>query len=130
MAYYFVALVLGLVNGLRPVPVWVAPALSSVLIAVMYAVDHPRSSLRTQRRVVTLDAAYPDRACLGQALETLLRADVRHFVVLELDLVRDTTVVDVRFRTRPSRTPTPVRRSVPPTLVLPPVRSGNDRVTA
>jgi hypothetical protein len=99
VAYYFVALALGLVNGLRPAPSWLAPAVSAVLVAIMYAVDHPRLGARTHRQLVTLDVAYPDRAELLRALQRLLAAEVRHVVVLEIDLVRDVTVVDVRFRT-------------------------------
>jgi Domain of unknown function (DUF4956) len=99
VAYYFIALALGLVNGLRPAPGWLAPAVSAVLVAVMYAVDHPRLGARTHRQLITLDAAYPDRAELHGALERLLAAEVRHLVVLEIDMVRDLTVVDVRFRT-------------------------------
>jgi hypothetical protein len=99
VAYYFVALALGLVNGLRPTPVWLAPAASAVLVAIMWAVDHPRLGARTHRQLLTLDVAYPDRAELHRALERVLAAEVRHVVVLEVDLVRDVTVVDVRFRT-------------------------------
>jgi hypothetical protein len=43
--------------------------------------------------------AYPDRSELQRALQRLLAAEVRHCVVLEVDMVRDVTVVDVRFRT-------------------------------
>jgi hypothetical protein len=100
VAYYFVALALGLVNGLRPAPGWLAPTVSVVLVAAMYAVDHPRLGARTHRQLVTLDAAYPQRSELHRALQRLLAADVRHVVVLELDLVRDVTVVDVRYRTQ------------------------------
>jgi Domain of unknown function (DUF4956) len=79
---------------------------SAVLVTLMYAVDHPRLGTRTHRQLVTLDAAYPDRAELHRALERLLAAEVRHTVVLEVDLVRDITMVDVRFRTpRPRRAP-------------------------
>jgi Domain of unknown function (DUF4956) len=108
IAYYFVALALGLVNGLRPTPGWLAPAASAVLVTIMYAVDHPRLGARTHRQLVTLDAAYPDRAELRRALERLLVAEVRHLVVLEVDLVRDVTVVDVRYRVPAVR-----RRPVP-----------------
>lgn len=102
VAYYFVALALGLVNGLRPVPGWLAPAVSGVLVASVYVVDHPRLGGRTQRQLVTLDVAYPDRAELQGALQRLLAAEVCHVVVVEVDLVRDVTVVDVRFRTAPA----------------------------
>jgi hypothetical protein len=107
VAYYFVALALGLVNGLRPAPGWLAPAASAVLVAIMYAVDHPRLGARTHRQLVTLDAAYPDRAELRRALQRLLGGDVRHLVVLEVDLVRDVTVVDVRYRVPAVRRPVP-----------------------
>jgi hypothetical protein len=99
VAYYFVALALGLVNGLRPAPGWLAPAASAVLVAIMYTVDHPRLGGHSHRQLVTLDAAYPDRSELHRALQRLLAAEVRHLVVLEIDMVRDVTVVDVRFRT-------------------------------
>jgi hypothetical protein len=99
VAYYFIALALGLVNGLRPNPGWVAPAASAVLVVVMYAVDHPRLGARTHRLLVTLDTAYLDRGELHHALARLLGGEIRHVVVLEVDLVRDVTVVDVRFRT-------------------------------
>jgi hypothetical protein len=99
VAYYFIALALGLLNGLGPDPGWLAPAASALLVGVMYAVDHPRLGARTHRQLVTLDAAYPDPAELQRALERLLAAQVRHTVVLEVDLVRDLTIVDVRFQT-------------------------------
>lgn len=99
VAYYFVSLALGLVNGLSPGAMWIAPAVSAGLVAVMYLADHPRFAPRTRRQTVTLDSAYPSEPALRAALERLLGGTVLHVVVLELDLVRDTTVVDVRFRT-------------------------------
>src|SRR5699024_4457679 len=98
IAYYFVSLALGLVNGLHPGQPWLAPAMSGILILVMYAADHPKFASTTHRQTVTLDAAYPDEAQLRVALSMLLHARVLHMVVMDLDMVRDTTVVDVRFR--------------------------------
>lgn len=98
IAYYFTALALGLVNGLHPDPAWLAPAMSGVLVTIMWLVDHPRFAARTRRQTVTLDTAYPQRPQLVAALEALLGGRVLHIVVMELDMVRDTTVVDVRYR--------------------------------
>ncbi|WP_328989427.1 DUF4956 domain-containing protein [Kribbella sp. NBC_01245] len=100
VAYYFVSLAMGLVNGLHPGPFWVAPALSLLLVGLMYLVDHPGLTARSRRQKVTLDQAYPDVRDIQPALERLLQADIRYFVVLELDLVTDITVVDVRYRVR------------------------------
>ncbi len=113
VAYYFVALALGLVNGLHPGPIWLAPAISGGLVVVMYLADHPRFAPRTRRQTVTLDTAYPQEPALRAALSELLGADILHVVVLELDLVRDVTVVDVRFRSfkRPAGPALPVREA-------------------
>lgn len=101
VAYYFVALAMGLVGGLHPGAVWLAPAVSAGLVTLMYFADHPRFAPHTRRQTVTLDVAYPQEAALRAALERLLGGRVLHLVVIELDLVRDITVVDVRFRTEP-----------------------------
>jgi len=98
VAYYFVALALGLVNGLHPGSPWLAPLISAVLVAVMYVADHPRFASTTRRQTITLDRAYPDEQSLRSALAGLLNAEVLQVGVHSLDLVQDTTVVDVRFR--------------------------------
>lgn len=112
VAYYFVALAIGLINGLHPEPGWLAPGLTALLVSIMWAVDHPRLSAHSLRQTITLDRAYADRLELRAALEQLLGARIRHVVVCELDLVRDVTVVDVRFRSDRGRTGslTPLRR--------------------
>jgi Domain of unknown function (DUF4956) len=117
IAYYFVALVLGLIAGLGVRPLWISPVLSAALVLVMYVVDHPRLTIRSQRQNIRLDRAYPDRGKLEAALERLLGAEIRHIVVLQLDLVADTTMVDVRFK---------VPRLARPALeaVVPATRSG------
>lgn len=97
IAYYFIALALGLVNGLHPGPVWLAPAVSGALVVVMALGDHPRLAGGVQRRLLTLDRAYPDEGELRLAIEVLLGARVRRLEVLELDMVRDITVVDARY---------------------------------
>src|SRR5690625_4977344 len=98
IAYYFVSLALGLVNGLHPGLPMLSPTMFGVLIVVMYAADQPKFASTKHRQTVTLDAAYPDEAQLRVALSKLLNARVLHMVVMDLDMVRDTTVVDVRFR--------------------------------
>jgi hypothetical protein len=64
----------------------------------MYVVDHPRLLRRVRRQIVTLDRAYVDERLLREALRQLFGSGLRHFVVLDLDLVRDFTKVDVRYR--------------------------------
>ncbi len=98
IGYYFAALVLGLMNGLHPDPAWLSPVLSAALVAVLFIADHPRIAPRTRRQTITLDRAYPNEGELRVALETLLGGPVTRIEVMELDVVRDLTIADVRYK--------------------------------
>jgi uncharacterized membrane protein len=104
VAYYFVALVLGLICGIEPDPVWLAPVLGTLLVAAVGVGDHPRLHHRHRRQLVTLDSAITDEAQLRERLACLFHAEVQGMVVLEVDLIRDMTVVDVRYRRQADQT--------------------------
>lgn len=106
VAYYFSAIALGLLAGVRITPDWVAPALMAAIVVVLFAFDHPRLFASCRSQVVTLDHAITDEAELTARLERLFDADVLRMKVKRVDLVEDTTVVDVRYRV-PSRQPAP-----------------------
>lgn len=104
VAYYFISLAIGLINGLHPDPFWLSPVLSFSMVLVMFLADHPMFAKRTFRQTVTLDKAYAQQDQLHAALGELLDARVLRTVVIELDIVRDLTIVDVRFRRNEART--------------------------
>ena len=116
IAYYFVALALGLMAGVPAGPTYLAPLLIGLLVAVMYVADHPRLLPRSRRQLLTLDSAIPDEAVLRAHIETRLGYEVRHLIVQEVDFVRDVTLVDVRYRLAHNHTA--VRHGVP-TLITP-----------
>jgi Domain of unknown function (DUF4956) len=97
IAYYFVAIVLGLVNGIAGAWPLTALLLNGVLLAVMFIADHPGLLGRTRHQVVTLDVVHADPELLRVDLESRLRARVVQCVVTQVDYVRDVTVVDVRY---------------------------------
>lgn len=98
IAYYFVALAMGLLAGVAAGPPYLVPLLIGLLVAVMYVVDHPRLLSRSRRQLLVLDTAIADEAVLRAHIESRLGIDVRHLIVQEVDFVRDMTVVDVRYR--------------------------------
>jgi hypothetical protein len=98
IAYYFVALALGLLAGVAAGPRYLAPVLMGLLVLVTFVADHPRLLPRARRQLLTLDAAIPNEMVLREHIERRLGVDVRHLIVQELDFVRDLTVVDVRYR--------------------------------
>ena len=102
VAYYFASLAIGLINGLQPDPAWLGPALSALVVAVIAVADHPRLHEGHRQQLVTVDTVYATEAQLVARLEALLGGTVERVVVRETDLVRDQTVVDVRYRLTPA----------------------------
>lgn len=102
IAYYFTALALGLLAGLRPAPIWLTPLLSALMLLVICIVDSPLLARHHRRQTITLDHAYADEGELRAAVSELLGASIVRVELLELDLVRETTVVDVRYRRDPA----------------------------
>ena len=109
IAYYFVALALGLLAGVGGGPSFLVPSLIALLVLVMYVADHPRLLPRARRQLLTLDSAIPDETVLRAHIESRLGVEVHHCIVQEIDFVRDVTIVDIRYRVpaaprvRPSR---------------------------
>jgi hypothetical protein len=98
VAYYFVALVLGLVNGMGLDDRWLGVAVNALLLVTMFVVDSRPLRERARRMDVTLDVVHDDDAALVADLERRLGGRVMHHEVNEVDYVRDTMVVDVRYR--------------------------------
>ena len=108
IAYYFSALALGLLSGLGAEPV-MALSLMGVVLVGMFLADHGMLLRGYKREVVVVDRAITDEATLIGYLQDRLGGTVKHLAVQRLDLVNDTTTVDVRYR---DSTPALTRRVV------------------
>jgi Domain of unknown function (DUF4956) len=98
VAYYFVSLALGVLGGVAVSPDWLAPALMAALLMALFVGDHPRLFARYRTQSVNLDVAYTDETALIERLEDMLGARVHRVNVRRVDLVYDTTLVDVRYQ--------------------------------
>lgn len=96
-AYYFISLVIGLINGMQFHDAPLARLLDAGLVGVMVILDNRWITPRARRQVVTLDSVYPNEWQLRLDLEQRLGGKVKRLFVRETDYVRDTTVVDVRY---------------------------------
>lgn len=101
VAYYFSALAIGLLGGISVSPMWVTPALMAATIVALFVGDHPRLFAANRNQVITLDAAYTDEPAMIARLEQLLGGSVKRLKVKKVDLINDSTVVDVRFVLKP-----------------------------
>jgi hypothetical protein len=105
LAYFFVALVLALVCAIDLGSLVFAGMLTGVALLAAWAIDHPRLSQPTRRVEVMLELVFSDDDALRRHLEERLNANVREFSVLEIDYVRETTRVEVRYVPAPQAHP-------------------------
>ncbi len=97
IAYYFASLALGLLAGLATAGDERPLILMGLIVAVMFVAGHPRLFRRYRQQLMVLDAAHTDEVALIAHLEGLLGGRVHQVTVQKVDLVNDTTLVDVRF---------------------------------
>lgn len=95
VAYYFSSLALGLLGGIPMSPAWMAPLLMAAILVALFVGDHPALFGCYRNQVVTLDAAHTDEASVIHRLELLLNTRVHRVTVRRVDLVNDSTVVEV-----------------------------------
>ncbi|GAB2449524.1 Ca2+/Na+ antiporter [Conyzicola lurida] len=98
VAYYFAALALGLLAGLSTTINPLVIALMALIVVVLFVGDNPRLFTQYRQQTVQLDTAYADETKLRLELERMLGAQVHKVTVQHLDLVNDTTFVDVRYK--------------------------------
>jgi Ca2+/Na+ antiporter len=97
IAYYFSALAIGLLAGLPGSLSGLTVGLISLVIAVLFVGDHPRLFRRHRQQTVRLDVAHTDEEALRSQLEALLGGRVLNLSIKQIDLVNDTTLVEVRY---------------------------------
>lgn len=95
IAYFFAAIVLGLVTAVDLGDAYDTAALAALVLAAPALVDHPRA-LRVNRRLeITLERVFTDVDELRRAVEERLDVRVIALEVLDLDYVREVTRVQV-----------------------------------
>jgi hypothetical protein len=101
LGYFFTALALAIVNAVDVEGLGFSLALSAVVLAAVTLLDHPRLLRPTRTLTVTVELVFADRDALRRHLEERLDVDVEDVRVLEVDYVREVTLVEVRCSDRP-----------------------------
>ncbi len=112
IAYYFAALAIGLIGGLGTGDIVLSVTLMAGLVAVLAVADSRLLHGAGQHQVVVLDSAITDEVALTERLELLLDARVTRVAPLRVDLVNDTTTVEVHYAAT-SRPAIPLVERVP-----------------
>ncbi len=101
VGYYFVSLALGLVNGIGAGTPIASIPLTALLLVTMYVADHPRLAAGVERRTLLLDTVHGTDEELRADLQRRLNGQVLRVKVSDVDYVRETMAVDVRYRRLP-----------------------------
>ena len=97
VAYFFAALALGLLGGIKSHLIIVA-ILMVLILASLWVGDHPALMRNNRNQTVVIDRAISNEDELILELEDLLGAQIRSVDLKSLDLVNDTTIVEVHYR--------------------------------
>ena len=133
VAYFFAALALGLLGGIGA-SIATTAVLMALVVASLWIGDHPSMLRRNRHQVVMVDRAISDETALTDRLSRLLNARIHSIEVQRLDLVNDTTLVNVRYQLHRSRPQTGASAPAPaapeslesPVATLPPALSPAD----
>lgn len=97
VAYYFVSLALGLLGGTAVTDIPISLALMAGLVLVLFIGDHPLLLQGYRSQQFLLDRAFVNDQQLAEHLAALIRGRIVRVSVKRVDLVTDTTLVDVRY---------------------------------
>jgi Domain of unknown function (DUF4956) len=106
LAYFFLALVIGLVTGIDVGSIGLTVTLSALALAAAVVIDHPRLLRQSRQLQIMLETIPSDPDALRRHVEERLNARVYECHVLEIDYVRETTRASVRCATTPLTQPT------------------------
>ena len=95
IAYFFAAIVLGLVTAVDIGSLPGTIALAALVLAAPAVIDHPRTLRDNDRVEIVLERAIGDHEELRREIEARLGGDVVDLEVLDLDYVRETTRAQV-----------------------------------
>lgn len=97
LGYFFSSLAIGLVDGFARHDTPLVVGLDVLLIVAMFLVDHPSLHTTILRRRVVLDRVVTDTAALKDELSAALGLEIVQIGITDIDYVRETTRVTVRY---------------------------------
>lgn len=113
LGYFFLALAIGLVNGFELHSVPLVIGLNVLLLIVIYVVDHPSVHTTVRRRTVMLDEVTTDSEAIRARLAAAFDLNIVALAITDVDYVRETTRVEIRYVANPLIVPRTAADDVP-----------------
>ena len=101
IAYFFISLSIALICAIDLAGLSLPATLVAFMLVAMAFVDNAKFRSTTEHAVIVLDTAIPDPRKLGEHLSQLLSAEIIHMNITNVNLLQETTTVDVTYRRIP-----------------------------
>lgn len=98
IAYFFISLSIALICAIDLAGLSLPATLVAFMLLAMALVDNAKFRSATEHAVIVLDTAIPNRAELSEHLGKLLEAEIIHMNITGVNLLQETTTVDVTYR--------------------------------
>jgi hypothetical protein len=100
LGYFFVALVLAVVNGISHSDLLFGTIVSGIVVLAVFAFDHPHVQTAVLQRDIVLDAVHNDATALEDELRERFGLAIVDLRIVEVDFVRETTTVVLHYLDR------------------------------
>ena len=98
IAYFFISLSIALICAIDLAGLSLPMTLVSFMLLAMALVDSKKFRSTSENAVIVLDTAIPDPVKLSAHLSQLLDAEIIHMNITGVNLLQETTTVDVTYR--------------------------------
>jgi len=98
IAYFFISLSIALICAIDLAGLSLPATLVIVMLLAMAVVDNSTFRSATEHAVIVLDTAIPNPTELSAHLSQLLNAQIIHMNITGVNLLQETTTVDVTYR--------------------------------
>jgi hypothetical protein len=102
IGYFFASLVLAVATGLDLGDAIFSVVLVSIVLLGVFFLDHDAFRVRVRRRRVVLDRIHTDIEALSRELSRDLNLEIVDLTITEIDYVRESTDVTLRFVENPN----------------------------
>lgn len=115
VAYYFVALAMGLIAGINIDPAYIAYSLMGLLLVIMALADGSIKSTAQKSQIITVDRALSREEEIIAYLNARLGYSISSVSIKEIDLINDKTIAEIQYSV-PAYAPVEAAQSAPAAL--------------
>ena len=117
VAYYFVALAMGLIAGINIDPAYIAYSLMGLLLVIMALADGSIKGAAEKNQIITVDRAISREEEIIAYLNARLGYSISSVKINEIDLINDKTIAEIQYSV-PAYAPVETTQNAPAAMSI------------